>query len=67
MIRRQLYGWFDQRRMTFRTSPYPPDAPVRPSTEYPTKAAVMEMARKKRANIMWIPPLTTEQESFGRD
>lgn len=60
MIRQRLFGWFDQKTGTFRISRYPPDAPVRPSAEFATKAQVTEAMRRKRADVYWWPPLARE-------
>ena len=57
MIKRQYFGWFDHKTKTFRVSLYPADAPVRPSTEFETKAEVMTLLERKRAKILWWPPL----------
>lgn len=55
------YGWFDRRTHVYRVSRLPPDAPVRPSMAFDSRAEVMAMISKKRADIMWWPPLTREQ------
>jgi hypothetical protein len=56
-----FYGWFDARHGVFRVSRLPPDAPVRPSVEFADRAQVMNAMARKRAEILWIPPLTQEQ------
>ncbi len=38
-------------------SQLPPDAPVRPAVVYESLADVSEMISRKRAKIMWWPPL----------
>jgi hypothetical protein len=65
MIRRTYYGWYDPRRGVFLLSHLPPDAPVRPSVPYSSLAEIQQMALKKRAQVLWYPPLTREQESLG--
>jgi hypothetical protein len=57
MIRRQYYGWLDPRDNIYRVSLYPADAPVRPSVEFETLGEVLAMINRKRAQIMWWPPL----------
>lgn len=57
MIRRRLYGWHDAKKNVFRVSWWPADAPVRPSIEIETKAEVDAMAKRKRADVFWWPPL----------
>ncbi len=57
MIRQQFYGWFDAKARVFRLSRYPADAPVRPSTEFATKADLMALIERKKARVMWWPPL----------
>lgn len=59
MIRHQFYGWLDPVR-GYLVSRYPPDAPVRPAISFETKGDVMVMVDKKRAKIMWWPPLPEE-------
>jgi hypothetical protein len=56
LIRRLYYGWMTKDG-TFRVSAYPPDSPVRPSVVIQTKAEVVAMIEKKRADIYWWPPL----------
>ena len=58
MRKRQLfYGWHDERMEVFRLSREPPDAPVRPSIAFDTKSEVDQFAERKRADVMWFPPL----------
>lgn len=57
LIRRLYYGWYDLKAQNFRLSAYPPDSPVRPSVTIETKADVMAIIEKKRADIYWWPPL----------
>jgi hypothetical protein len=57
MIKRDYYGWYDAKAKNFRVSLFPADAPVRPSVAIETKAEVMALVMKKRANIHWWPPL----------
>jgi hypothetical protein len=63
-IRKVYYGWFDARSNQFRISRLPPDAPVRPSVAYDSRSEVVAVIERKRAELLWIPPLTQEQESF---
>jgi hypothetical protein len=65
MIRRQYYGWYDPKRQEFRLSLLPPDAPVRPSVSYSSMAEIQQMALRRRAQVLWLPPLTREQERIG--
>jgi hypothetical protein len=60
VIKRLYYGWLDPKTGSFRVSRYPPDAPVRPSAEFSTKADVMSAMQRKRAEIYWWPPLPEE-------
>lgn len=55
------YGWYDQRRKTLLVSRYPADSPVRPSIPFATVSEVMAMLERKRADIMWWPPLSRDQ------
>lgn len=64
-VRRLYYGWYDQKTQTFRVSLMPPDAPVRPSIPFEGRMEIVEMVRKRRADILWSPPLTKEQESLS--
>lgn len=57
VIRRKFYAWLDRRLNVYRLSLLPPDAPVRPSIQFETKAEIMTYAEKKRADLMWYPPL----------
>lgn len=65
MARRRYYGWFDPKKREFRLSLLPPDAPVRPSIALPSLTEVNEMARRRRAEVLWHPPLTEEQQAIG--
>lgn len=65
MIRRTFYGWFDFRHRNFRISKVPPDAPVRPSIGFPSKADAVEFAARKRGQVVWLPPLTYDQERIA--
>lgn len=59
-VRRLFYGWHDPRR-GFLVSRYPPDAPVRPALEFETaQEAINSVKRSRRAEIMWLPPLSKE-------
>jgi len=52
-----LYGWYDPKSRKFFVSRYPADAPVRPAMTFATQAEVTAMLIRKRADIMWWPPL----------
>ena len=62
MIRARLYGWYDPRRNEYRLSYYPADAPVRPSRAFPDKEQVKAFIDKKRASVLWWPPLSRDQD-----
>lgn len=62
MIKKTLFGWFDQTRQEWRLSQYPPDAPVRPSVKFPDKNTLLKFAERKRATVLWWPPLTLAQQ-----
>lgn len=57
--KRTLYAWLDARSrgQAFRVSLFPPDAPVRPSLAVERKADVLDIAERKRAEVIWWPPL----------
>jgi hypothetical protein len=57
VIRRKYFGWFDPASNVIRLSLYPADAPVRPSLAVPSKAEADAYAERKRATIIWWPPL----------
>ena len=57
VIRRTFFGWLDSRENVFRLSLIPPDCPIRPSLAFETKADVDDYARRKRARVLWFPPL----------
>ena len=59
-IRLQLYGWYIPTTRQFRLSRFPQDAPVRPSILFDTMAEVMEYRDRKKASILWWPPLPQE-------
>lgn len=62
MRRRILYyGWFDRRARVYRISLLPPDAPVRPSLAFESRAELAAVLERKRWDVMWLPPLTEEQ------
>lgn len=64
MRKRPLYyGWFDGAANVFRVSLYPADAPVRPSVAFAKKREVDEVLKRKRADIMWWPPLPIDRIS----
>lgn len=64
MRRRPLYyGWFDAANNVFRVSRYPADAPVRPSIPFENKSEVDEMLKRRRADILWWPPLAQTRKS----
>lgn len=56
MPRPQLYGWHDPRK-GYLVSRYPPDAPVRPALAFATPSEVIAMVERKRATLLWWPPL----------
>lgn len=62
MIKRTFFGWFDSQEGVFRLSLIPPDGPIRPSLALETKEDVDEYARRKRARVLWYPPLRSVQE-----
>jgi len=41
----------------YRVTTEPPDAPVRPSVECETRAEVDALAKRRRARVVWWPPL----------
>ena len=55
-----FYGWYDAARGVFRVSRYPPDAPVRPSAAFASASDVIEMIERRRARLMWWPPLSED-------
>ncbi len=57
MGRRLYYGWYDAKAEEFRLSTYPADAPVRPSVAIASMEDVKAILQKRRAEIMWWPPL----------
>ena len=59
-VKRTLFGWYDDKRKEFRLSAYPPDAPVRPSIPLASKEDVLAIAERKRANVLWWPPLPAD-------
>jgi hypothetical protein len=52
-----LYGWYDGKRGCFMVSRLPADAPVRPAWALSSRAEVTALLERKRADIMWWPPL----------
>jgi hypothetical protein len=56
VIKRLFYGWIG-RRGEFRLSLYPPDAPIRPSGEFETRADAEAFVTRKRGRLLWIPDL----------
>ena len=64
--RLQLYGWYIPKTRQFRVSRLPPDAPVRPSILMDNLSEVTALVERKRATILWWPPLPQEamQTSF---
>lgn len=61
--RRLFYGWFDPNSQTFRLSSLPPDSPVRPSLQFATASEVTALADRRKADVMWSPPLTRDQQA----
>lgn len=57
MIKRLYYAWYDRATRKFCVSPYPADAPVRPRVEFDSKADVLELVERRRARVLWWPPL----------
>lgn len=55
--RKTVFAWYDRAKRNFRISYFPPDAPVRPSAAYETKAEIEAIAARKHADIVWSPPL----------
>lgn len=45
----------------YRVTTEPPDAPVRPSVECETRAEVDAIASRKRARVVWWPPLSRSE------
>lgn len=64
MICRLYYAWFDHKDQAFRLSLYPADAPVRPSIAFQTKAEVNALVERRKARVMWWPPLAGNE---GKD
>ena len=60
---RIFYGWVDAVRGEIRVSKYPPDATVRPSIEMESIEAAKSFAERKRARLMWFPPLPVTQSA----
>lgn len=58
--RRQFFGWYDPTTREFLISLYPPDAPVRPALRLDSMSQVETFREKKRADILWWPPLPLE-------
>lgn len=63
VIHRQYFGWLNPRTGGYRVSLYPADAPVRPSIELETKAEVMALIDRKKAKILWWPPLPEDSRA----
>jgi hypothetical protein len=55
---RQYFGWY--KPDGFHLSLYPADAPVRPSLKLDTLDDVKAFTRRKRAEVLWWPPLPDE-------
>lgn len=54
MKKQTFYGWYDG---SFHISRLPADAPVRPSASFETLEEVNALIERKRAQIVWWPPL----------
>ena len=52
-----FYAWYDPKANAYRLSRMPPDAPVRPSVTFEKRSELLTMAHRKRAEVMWSPPL----------
>jgi hypothetical protein len=57
MIKPTYYGWYDPKVDEFRLSLYPADAPIRPSIALGSMDEVRDLAKRRRAKILWHPPL----------
>lgn len=57
MTRRERLIYASHEQGVYRVTTEPPDAPVRPSTECESKAEVDAIANRKRARVIWWPPL----------
>lgn len=57
MIRRKLYGWWDENERVFRLSPMPPDSPTRRCVSIEEPSDLREFIQKKRIDVFWWPPL----------
>jgi hypothetical protein len=63
-LRQQLYGWHDPAK-GYLVSQYPPDAPVRPAIVLETLSEVTAMVDRRKAKILWWPPLPESRNSAG--
>lgn len=63
--RHLFYGWYDPNQKEYRVSRYPADAPCRPSISFENLSEVTDMLRRRRAEIMWWPPLPQERQSIA--
>jgi hypothetical protein len=61
--KQQFFGWFDGE--SFRVSRLPADAPVRPSASFETLEEVNALIERKRAQILWWPPLPEHQKGLN--
>jgi hypothetical protein len=61
--RQQLYGWLDHAK-GYLVSRYPPDAPVRPALVFETIGEVTAMVERRKAKILWWPPLPNKVASL---
>ena len=64
--KRTLFGWHNARTGEFRLSNYPPDAPVRPSIALASKEDVLALAERRRAQVLWYPPLPADEVLNGQ-
>jgi hypothetical protein len=63
-IRITYFGWLAPDG--FHLSLYPADAPVRPNLTLDSIEEVREFARRKRADVLWHPPLPDEIARHAR-
>ena len=61
MIKRTFYAWHDAPGGVYRISLIPPDGPIRPSLAMESVDDVKAYAQRKRAKLIWHPPLNSVQ------
>jgi hypothetical protein len=65
--RRKMFGWHDDRRRVYFLSDVPPDGPIRPALSFSetdgfsAEDALATYLKRKRIDVIWLPPLTGEQ------